>query len=234
MISSFPLARGSRLTASLVGNEQEAVLQTDATLERPHDLVELAASSAFTPAYSPAGGYPGLRARLPDDYISSIVGALAGPLSDAFALGPIRPVWANGALSMVTLSTDALVPPQRAPHVDSTHPMQFAILHYLCDERFGGTSFYRHRSTGFETIDDARLAVYSGRRREEMAPQGYVDDGAPWFERTARISASFNRLIAYRSCVLHSGHVPDASLLSADPKAGRLTANVFVLFEPIA
>lgn len=231
-VTSFPLARSSRLTASFVGDEGEPVLQTDAALQTPGALVELAASSVFTPAHGPTGGYPGLRASLPGDYIRALVEALAGPLSDVFSLGRIRPVKAEGAFSLVTLPSDALSVVQRAPHVDSTHPHQFAILHYLCDETFGGTTFFRHRATGFETITDDRLATYKAKRATEDVAAGYVDDGAPWFDRTGRTAAAFNRLVAYRSCMLHSGHVPSPELLSPDPRRGRLTANVFVTFAP--
>lgn len=206
------------------------MLATDAALERPDDLVALAADAAFSPAYSSAGGYPGLRAALPEAYIRAMVEALAGPLSDVFALGRIRPVKAEGAFSIVTLPVAALAAPQRAPHVDSVDPLQFAILHYLCDERFGGTSFYRHRATGFETLDQSRLPTYRTSRSAEGEAPGYVGDGAPWFERTTTVAAGFNRLVAYRSCVLHSGHVPSPELLSPDPRTGRLTANVFVTF----
>jgi hypothetical protein len=232
MTMSFPLARGSRLTAALIGDEREPVLQTEAMLAEPGKLIELAVHSDFAPAYGPRGGYPGLRAVLPDEYVATVVNALAGPLAEAFALGSIRPIRAQGVFSVVTLPTDALVAPQRAPHVDSVDTMQFAILHYLCDGAFGGTSFYRHRATGFESLTQERLPAYTARRAGEDPAAGYVDDGAPWFERTGQVSASMNRLVAYRSCVLHSGHIPAPELLTSDPRRGRLTANVFVTFAP--
>ncbi len=37
-------------------------------------------------------------------------------------------------------------------HYDSTDPAIFAAVIYLCDSRFSGTSFYRHRRTGYEEI----------------------------------------------------------------------------------
>lgn len=228
-MTSFALAR-SKLTARAVGIEGEVLLETDAAFQQPCELVELAASSAFLPAYSATGGYPGLRASLPRDYIKTLVEVLAGPMSEAFSLGRIRPIKAEGAFSIVTLADDALSAVQRAPHVDSTNPYQFAILHYLCDEAFGGTSFFRHRATGFETLSERRLPSYKATRAGEGDASGYVDTGAPWFEQIARVSAGFNRLVAYRSCVLHSGYVPASRALSPDPRKGRLTANVFVTF----
>ena len=229
-MTSFALAQRSRLTGTFVGSEEEAVLETDSALQHPEQLVDLAVSSSFSAAYSAAGGYPGLRASLPSEYIRTVVEALCGPLSEAFSLGRIRPIKAEGAFSIVTLPTGSLSPSQRAPHADSTNPLQFAILHYLCEERFGGTTFFRHRATAFETLTEQRLPAYKARRDIEGTATGYVDDGAPWFERTGRVSAGFNKLVAYRSCLLHSGYVPEPALLSADPRLGRLTANVFVTF----
>ena len=229
-MTSFSLAQRSKLTATQVGSEGEVLLESAAVFQHPQALVELAASSPLLPAYTATGGYPGLRASLPREYIKTIVEALAGPISEAFSLGRIRPVKAEGAFSIVTVSEDALSAVQRAPHVDSTNPHQFAILHYLCDEAFGGTTFFRHRATGFETLSEHRLPSYRASRATEGIAPGYVDTGAPWFEQIARVSAGFNRLVAYRSCALHSGHVPASCVLSPDPRLGRLTANVFVTF----
>jgi hypothetical protein len=232
-MTPFALAKRSRLTATFIGEEGEGVLETVAALQEPQHLVDLAAASRFAPAFSATGGYPGLRASLPRDYIKVVVEALAGPLSEAFALGRVRPVKAEGAFSIVTLAATTLSAVQRAPHVDSTNPDQFAILHYLCDEEFGGTTFFQHRATGFETLSENRLPAYKASRAIEGLAPGYVDDGAPWFAQTARVSAGFNRLVAYRSCVLHSGHVPATATLSSDPRLGRLTANVFVTFAKV-
>ncbi|MCU6455726.1 DUF6445 family protein [Sphingomonas sp. A2-49] len=228
----FPLARGARLTASAIGDAREPVLQADDLLADPGALVAVAAASRFEPAYGPAGGYPGLRSALPEAYIRAVVNALVGPIAEAFALGRVRPVGAQGAFSLVTQRPDALLPPQRAPHVDAVHPMQFAILHYLCDAAHGGTAFYRHRATGFEVLSDARLPAYTAARAGEGTSAGYIDGDDGWFVQTARVDAAVNRLVVYRSALLHSGLVPAPERLRADPRTGRLTANVFVTLAP--
>jgi hypothetical protein len=229
---AFGIARGARLSGFSVGAEQERLLQADGVLDAPEELVALAAAAGYAPAFQPSGGYPGLRAALPNAYIEAIVDVLVGPIAEAFGLGAARPARAQGAFSLVTLAPEALAPPQRAPHVDSVDPMQFAILHYLCDRSAGGTAFYRHRATGFETIDRNRRARYEEARAAEPAPEGYVADGAPWFEQIAHVEAAVNRLIVYRSCLLHSGTVPDPTMLSSDPRRGRLTANIFLTLMP--
>lgn len=119
------------------------------------------------------------------------------------------------------------------PHVDTTNVLQFAILHYLCDERFGGTGFYRHRATGYEVITPDRAGHFAAAREREMAlvgDGGYIAEDTPLYEQVGAVAAAFDRLIVYRSCLLHSGLVGDPSLLSADPRAGRLTANIFLTY----
>ncbi|MBB5715202.1 DUF6445 family protein [Sphingomonas aerophila] len=231
-MTQFRFAPGARLSARLIGADHEPLLHAEAAFANPDELVELAATAIFSPAFGPAGGYPGLRAALPNEYIQAVVNVLTRPLAEAFALGPIRPISAQGAFSIVTLPENALAAPQRAPHVDSVNPMQFAILHYLCDSSFGGTAFYRHRATGFEKLNESRLPGYNAIRSAEGAPTGYVGDGSPWFEQIGQVSAAMNRLVAYRSCVLHSGQIPSPELLTENPRHGRLTANVFVTFAP--
>lgn len=228
MAHPFPLAAQLSLTGRRIGQEREPLLIVDDLLDRPGDLVEAAAGSAFQPAHGPAGGYPGVRAEAPLDYVEAVARLLCGLLGEVFGLGAVKPVRADCNFSLVTLPPAALVPTQRVPHVDTVWPLQFAVLHYLCGPQHGGTAFFRHRATGFETLSEARLPPYHQARAGEAPGAGYVADGAPWFERTDMVEAAFNRLVVYRSCLLHSGTIPDPAALSADPRRGRLTANIFL------
>jgi hypothetical protein len=124
---------------------------------------------------------------------------------------------------------------QRTPHIDTVYPLQFALLHYLCDPDFGGTSFYRHRATGFETLDEDREATYYAVRKGELSqeapPQRYVGDDTGHYARIGGCDAQPNRMAIYRSCLLHSGHIRDDKPLVANPRTGRLTANIFVNYR---
>jgi hypothetical protein len=222
-----------RLSASTIGSENEPVLIVDNMLSNPEQLLRVADDAVFTPAFTSSGGYPGLRAGAPQIYVDAMLRTLTGPIRETFGLGAIEIVKAECAFSLVTLAPDRLTSPQRAPHVDATNAYQFAILHYLCTPDFGGTAYYRHRATGFETITDARKDAFLAVRASEGFADGYVSDGEPWFERTAEIEAAFNRVIIYRSNILHSGRILMPHRLSPDPRLGRLTANIFVKFAPI-
>lgn len=228
MAQRFPLAAQLSLTGRRIGQEGEPLLIVDGLLDRPGDLVAAAVDSTFLPAHGPAGGYPGLRAEAPLDYVEAVVRLLCPVLGEAFGLGKVSPVRAECNFSLVTLPPAALVAAQREPHVDTVWPLQFAVLHYLCGPEHGGTAFFRHRATGFETLSEARLPVYEQVRAGEGVADGYVGDGAPWFDRMDGVEAAFNRLVVYRSCLLHSGTIPDPAILSADPRNGRLTANIFL------
>ena len=85
------------------------------------------------------------------------------------------------------------------------------------------------------SISEARQKTYFDRLNQELASQGppparYMSGDDNLFEEIARVDAKFNRMIVYRSRVLHSGSVNPQSGLSRDPRAGRLTANVFLAY----
>ena len=110
------------------------------------------------------------------------------------------------------------------------------MLHYLCEPMHGGTAFYRHRATGFETITRERLAAYMDSLQRELETNGpppqYLTGSDSRFEQIEAVEARFNRVLLYRSQVLHSGSV-NAAALSDDPRHGRLTANAF-FYVPVS
>lgn len=124
---------------------------------------------------------------------------------------------------------------QRLPHFDTANEGQIATVHYLCDPKHGGTAFYRHRSTGFEAITPDRSQRYLETLRNELHEQGppapgYVTESNALFEQTEAIDALFDRIVVYKSNVLHSGVVNEKTL-SPDPGIGRLTTTLFARFE---
>jgi hypothetical protein len=122
---------------------------------------------------------------------------------------------------------------QRIPHIDGVTEGMIAIVHYLARDDFGGTSFYRHRSTGFETVDESRHRRYLDALKRDFAthnepPAAYIEGDTPLFERTAGYDAIFNRAIIYRSSLLHCADLPNGTVLPADPRTGRLTIASFL------
>lgn len=222
-----PAARLSQL-----GREGEPLLCLDGLMRAPEALIDYAArETQFAPVHGPEGGYPGIRAPAPLDYVEAVVRALDPVVRDAFGLGAVRLGRAECNFSLVTLASEDLAPSQRVPHIDTTDPLHFAFLHYLCGPDQGGTGFYRHRATGYEAITPAREARYQAIRATEPAPApGYIQGDTPEFERIGAADAAFDRLLVYRSRQLHSGLVAGAG--SSDPRKGRLTANIFLSYRP--
>jgi hypothetical protein len=225
-----------KVSLSRVGAVREPVLVIDGLLKDPAALIDYATwEVAFTPAGNPEGGYPGVRAPAPLNYVEAVVRALSPIIERAFGLDNVVLSNAECSFSLTTTPPEQLTVQQRTPHIDTVYPLQFALLHYLCDPAFGGTSFYRHRATGYEILDEARAAIYDAVRAheltEEAPPPHYVGGDTGHYERIGGCDAVFNRLAVYRSCLLHSGHIREDKPLVANPRAGRLTANIFVNYR---
>lgn len=234
----FALNGSARVSHEPIGREREPLLILDGVMRRPDALVDYAAREvSFGPASTESGGFPGLRAPAPLNYVETLVRSLAPIVARTFGLSNVKLARAEFNFSLVTLPPDELKPLQRVPHADTTDPLQFAFLHYLCDPRFGGTAFYRHRATGFETLRPERLAAFEALRDGELAETaaepGYIIGDTRHYERIAAADARFDRVIVYRSRTLHSGLIPPCIALPTDPRAGRLTANIFVNYRTL-
>jgi hypothetical protein len=233
--SAFGINPSRRATTYRVGREGQAVVVVDDVLADPHALVELIAETAdFQPTARAGNFYPGLRAPAPPGYVRSLSAALGPLVAEAFGDLAGRTARTSACLSLVTFAPEELVLAQRLPHFDAADGGQIAVLHYLCDAAHGGTAFYRHRSTGFETVTPERLQAYVSTLEGEVAaappPQAYVSGDTPLFEQIGAVDGRFDRVVIYRSRLLHSGAIAAGANLSPDPRQGRLTANSFLFF----
>jgi hypothetical protein len=225
---------GWTIQAYAVGREREPVLVIDGVLADPDALVEAAAQASFSPLKPGGNFYPGRRAPAPKTYAQALYAALRPVIGPAFGVPVEGRVKMTCALSLATLKPVDLVLAQRLPHFDTADGGQIAVLHYLCGGDQGGTAFYRHRSTGFETITPDRTAPYVAALEAEIAaappPQAYVSGDTPLFEQIGRVEARMNRIAVYRSRLLHAGEMGSGCRFSDNPRHGRLTANSFLFF----
>jgi hypothetical protein len=227
----------SQITARTdrIGAEDSPVLVIDNFAADPQALVDHAASLApFPPAEQTF--YPGVRAPVPMPFVQGAHAYLEATLREAFGLGDQVVVSGGWDFSLVTRPPAELTLRQRMPHIDSTHPGNLALLLYLASADQGGTGFYRHRSTGYETITEDRFDHYEARLKADVAafgePQGYICGDSPIFERIADYEAVFNRMLIYRGRNLHSASLAPDFAGSPDPRSGRLTLNLFLHFRP--
>jgi len=232
-LSAFAPNPRPTLDLQRVGQEAEPVIVIDRALRDPDALVRCAAEdTTFAPPPPGENYYPGVLAPAPLAYVETLARAMDPLLRETFGLQGVTLARATCNFSIVTLPPEQLNLAQRLPHVDTVDPMQIAFLHYPCDARFGGTAFYRHRSTGFETLTPERLEAHQRALDEELAhtapDAGYITGDTPLYEQTAAFEAAFDRMLIYRSRVFHSGQINPHAGLSADPREGRLTANIFV------
>lgn len=223
-MTASPFIQGRRL-----GLEAQPLVVIDDFHPDPDALVEAACAQS----YAPRGKfYPGIRAAADPRHLAPCQDMLSEVLQGAFG-------YRSGAqltecnYSLVTTPPASLLPMQRLPHYDGTAVQTIALLHYLCGPEHGGTSFYRHRATGFETITDDRFAPYRDTLQAEIDARGgdvdarYFSGDSAQFERIDRVAARFNRAVLYRGIVLHSGNIPDDFAFNRDPRGGRLTVNTF-------
>lgn len=185
-----------------------------------------------------ASYYPGIRAEMPQAYARAVLEVVYPLLLQLVQPPPdYRLVPQQWYLSLLTTPAEKLQPLQRLPHFDKAEPLHLAILHYLADGPHGGTGFFRHEASGLEKIIPARQQAYFNQLQQQLAAQGGAAAGfpsaqTPHFTLYQQLAYKPNRLLIYPGHLLHSALVNPATDLSADPAFGRLTANLFVQFQP--
>lgn len=230
ILDLHPQIRIEKLT---VGAEQAPLLVIDNFVAEPERLVRRAASRNYT-VFSRY--YPGVRSEAPLAY-QQLFAKLQPLLFDYFGLRGSGFRFAMCHYSLVTTPGGRLEFLQRIPHIDSVEPNGLASVHYLFQGNLGGTAFYRHRKTGFESIDAARRETYFQTLETEKAsadsPEAaYINGDTPLFEQTASVDGVFNRLVLYRRNLLHSGSIPEDFTPDPDPRTGRLSINTFIDVVP--
>jgi hypothetical protein len=212
-----------------IGHEIGQIVIIDQFADDPNALVDDAAMLSFDLV---GEYYPGIRAQVHPALAAKFVGQIEPVLENIFGL-VLPPDHVDCWYSLVTTPPERLAPIQRLPHFDSTDPGRIALLHYLSPQGCGGTAFFRHRSTGFSSVSEDRLAPYEAALRADIAVKGmpgaaYISGDTPIFEETFRVEGRFNRAVLYRGNTLHCGHIPENLSLSPDPRLGRLTVNSFI------
>ncbi len=219
-----------------IGEEQPVVIIDD-LLANPQQLLDYAQQGdEFQSAATDY--YPGIRKPISGSYAQVLCRTIQETFQCVFGLRDDSTANVSlCALSLATTEPAQLRPIQSLPHFDTSDSFQLAVVHYLCTPEHGGTSFYRHRQSGYESITSDRVQAYAALLKEQVVSarfpgQQYMNGDSEWFERIASIEAKFNRAIIYRGNLLHSGDINADNGLSHNPLSGRLTANTFINFAP--
>lgn len=214
-----------------IGAERAPLLVIDNLVTEAEDLVGAAASMSFTAS---SRYYPGIRVAAPVEYQELLATRLGGLLASHFEIEATSVRFTMCHFSLITTPPDELAPVQRIPHIDSLGRDGLATIHYLFHRDLGGTAFYRHRSTGFEFIDEDRSAQYFEKLEQEQATQptqGYINGDTAQFEKVSEQRGVFNRMLVYRRNSLHSGCIAPDFVSDANPCTGRLSINSFIDFR---
>jgi hypothetical protein len=222
---------GLQIRVDYIGNERAPVIVIEEVWDDPQSLVEAAARKTDYSVRSLY--YPGVRSSAPQEYVHAITNQLRDIITSTFGLSGQLAI-TDSTFSLVATPAEKLVAFQRVPHFDSADPNRIALLHYLCGPEFGGTAFYRHRSSGIEGVTEENrerytCAVNTEEKSSGMPPPRFIDEDTPMFERIARYDCVFNRALIYRGRNLHSVNTPRSYVASTDPRSGRLTVNTFLL-----
>lgn len=220
-----------QIRVDYIGNQRAPVVVVEDAWPEARALVETAASRSDYSVRSLY--YPGVRSPAAPEYARAITRQFTEVIHDIFGLSGDLAI-TDSTFSLVATPAEKLVAFQRVPHFDSTDPNRLALLHYLCGPEYGGTAFYRHRSSGIEVVTEENRETYIEAVNAEAKalgapPAGFIDGDTEIFERIARYDCAFNRVLIYRGRNLHSVNTPADFIPSADPRRGRLTVNTFLL-----
>jgi hypothetical protein len=178
--------------------------------------------------------YPGVRARVPAEFSRPFHAWLTRTLRCTGVLEENSYISDDASFfSIVNKNRANLLPLQRIPHYDSTDPRVFAAVIYLFDRANSGTSFYRHRTTGYEKISDGNKDNYKtalNRNMKHLGPPAreYTNGSNALFERTHSIDSAFNRIVIYSGNVLHAADIDGSLFDGNDDSQWRLTISSLI------
>jgi hypothetical protein len=210
-----------------IGRRGITVARIDNVLREPQSVAALGFAQPY--AEDRSNLYPGLRAAMPESFSIALRSWLTPILRRNGMLEDGQAIQRDSSyFSVVTTASRDLLPIQRIPHYDSTDPRLLAIVIYLCDTRFSGTSFYRHRRTGYEEIteenrENYQIALDHDMRIHGPPPREYTNGDNLLFEAIFCNSLEFNSAIVYPGRLLHAGNIEKHFAAPQDKSGWRLT-----------
>jgi len=210
-----------------IGQRGIAVARIDDILRDPQSVAALGFAQAYVEDRHNL--YPGLRAAMPESFSIALRSWLTPILQCNGMLEDGQVIHRDSSyFSIVTTPYRDLLPIQRIPHYDSTDPKLLALVIYLCDRPFSGTSFYRHRRTGYEEITEENRANYQIALDNDMRvygppPREYMNGDNRLFEVIFSNELTFNSAIVYPGRILHAGNIERHFEGPKDKNGWRLT-----------
>jgi hypothetical protein len=228
----FAFNPNASVSSARVGKCPIAVTVADNVLLHPQQLAEFGRGLKFVEDDSNL--YPGIRARVPAEFSRPFHAWLTRTLHCTGVLEESCYIHDDASFfSIVNKSRATLLPLQRIPHYDSTDPRVFAAVIYLFDRANSGTSFYRHRTTGYEKIgvdnkDNFKIALNRNMKSFGPPAREYTNGSNALFERTHSVDSAFNRIVIYSGNVLHAADIDGSLFNGNDNGQWRLTVSSLI------
>jgi hypothetical protein len=228
----FAFNNNAEVKLAHIGRRRIAITMIDNVLRDPEGVAALGFAQSYAPDRSNL--YPGLRAPMPQSFSTAFRAWLTPILQRNGVLEGSRAIYSDASFfSVVTTASTDLLPIQRIPHYDSTDPSLFAAVIYLCDTRFSGTSFYRHRKTGYEEItaenrNNFRLALDTEMRIHGVPQKEYINGDSLLFEAIFSNELRFNSAVIYPGRILHAGNIKKQFNPPKDKSEWRLTVTALL------
>jgi len=217
--SVFAFNPNARISSVRAGHTPITVILADEVLLRPQRVLEFGLAHQLVE--DTGNLYPGVRARLPVEFSRRFVDWLARALQTTDVLEDGCTINDDASyFSIVDKGSASLLPLQRIPHYDSADPRVFAAVIYLFDRAHSGTSFYRHRTTGYErirgdTAQNYKIALNHNLRTLGPPAREYTNGSNALFERIHSVDSVFNRIVIYSGNALHAADI-ESSLFAGN------------------
>jgi Family of unknown function (DUF6445) len=228
----FAFNHDAEVRLAHIGRRGIAVALIDDVLHDPEGVAALGFVQSYTEDRSNL--YPGVRASMPESFSTAFRAWLTPILQHSGVLAGSQAICRDTSFfSVVTTPSTQLLPIQCIPHYDSTDPNLFAAVIYLCDTRFSGTSFYRHRRTGYEEIteenrDNYQLALDNEMRIHGPPKKEYMNGDSVLFEAIFSTELRFNSAVIYPGRILHAGNITRQFGPPKDKSDWRLTVTALL------
>ncbi|WP_260679349.1 DUF6445 family protein [Thalassomonas sp. M1454] len=235
-MSEFSINPSIKPMIKLVGKEKTPVIVIDDFATDLSEIVDDAVNNQ-TFVSDPNSYYPGVRSRVPQEYVLAILKTVYQGIYKVYDIPrSLKLKLMLNYFSLINTPEEELSLLQRIPHFDTPRPYYFAILHYLNPGQHGGTGLFRHTLSDFERINDERVDGYMQSTEQYMQEHGelppkYHNTSSKLYQLYEEIPYKPNRLVIYPGNLLHSTIVDLKNDIDGDPRTGRLTSNIFVEFK---
>lgn len=224
-------------TVNILGTSEKLYI-IDNFSDHPKELLKFAQNVAYLQPVGADGTlYPGKRDNMPKPYRDALADFITKNIEQKSINLPKGAVDVHRSmLSLTTQPPETLQLAQKIPHVDSTDDTEYATVHYLCSSKHGGTGIYRYKPNAKVQILKGEESIFSDMlKRVQLSSsehKGYLAKNTSLFEQVAHVAAQFNRLVIYKSNLLHSALLTEAIDHQSNVQEGRLTIASFFSITP--